>query len=75
MSSWLNQIRNIFKLEHNPLKVIEVKQEKYSDRLVQCREDGIVLYGPGGKDQEFYEVLLFRPCTENMCTAYRYLES
>lgn len=71
MSSWFNKITNIFKLDSNPSKVVEVKQEKYSDRIVQCREDGIVLYGPGGKDQEMYEILLLRPYHENLSNAFR----
>ncbi|XP_065217015.1 85/88 kDa calcium-independent phospholipase A2-like [Planococcus citri] len=75
MSSWFSQFRNIFKLEHNPLKVIEVKQDKYSDRLVYSRDNGILLYGPGGKENEFYEVLLLRPCNESMCTAYSIFRS
>lgn len=73
MASWFSQIRNLLKIELNPSKVIEVKQEKYTDRLVHSREDGIVLYRSGEQDQEIYEIVLLRPFNENMCTAYRYL--
>jgi len=72
MSSWFNQIRSFLKPESNPTKVIDVKQEKYSDRVVHCREDGIVLYAPGAKDQEYYEILLLRPSNENF-NAYRFV--
>lgn len=75
MSSWFSQIRNLLKIESNPSKVIEVKQEKYSDRIIRSREDGIVLYGPGGKDHEFNEILLLRPCSETMSSAYRLVNS
>lgn len=75
MASWLNQIRSLLKIEANPSKVIEVKPEKYSDRFITSREDGIVLYEPGGKDQEYYEILLLRPCSEIISSAYRLINS
>jgi hypothetical protein len=63
--SWLkNQIRSFLKPESNPTKVIDVKHEKYVDRIVCSREDGIILYAPGTKDQEFYEIILAKPCNE-----------
>ncbi len=71
MSSWFSQIRSLLKLESNPSKVIEVKQEKYSDRKVERRGTGINLYGKGGKDQEVYDVVLLRPSNENLGAAFR----
>lgn len=70
MSSWFNQIRSFLKPESNPTKVIDVKQEKYSGRCVRCREEGIVVYEPGSKEQEYYEILILRPSNENF-SAFR----
>ncbi|XP_054008807.1 85/88 kDa calcium-independent phospholipase A2 isoform X1 [Hylaeus anthracinus] len=50
--------------------VQEVKPENYSNRHIHCREDGIVLYGPGEKPNEKYEIVLHRPCTETLHQAY-----
>lgn len=75
MSSWFSQIRSFLKPESNPTKVIEVKQEKYADRIIRVRGDGIILYAPGAKDnQEYYEIILLRPCNENS-GAFRFVRN
>ncbi|XP_076756311.1 calcium-independent phospholipase A2 VIA [Xylocopa sonorina] len=65
-----NVIRNIIFPDVPPNIVQEVKPENYSNRRIECREDGIVLYGPGDKVQEKYEIVLHRPCTETLHQAY-----
>lgn len=63
-----NVLRTIIPYETPPNIVEEVKPELYSNRRIYCREDGIILYGPGEKNQ--YEVVLHRPCTETLHQAY-----
>lgn len=65
-----NVLRNIVCPDVPPNLVQEVKPENYSNRHIECREDGIVLYGPGKKTQEKYEIVLHRPCTETLHQAY-----
>ncbi|XP_017884788.1 85/88 kDa calcium-independent phospholipase A2 [Ceratina calcarata] len=65
-----NVLRNIVCSDLPTNVVQEVKPENYSNRHIECREDGIVLYGPGEKTQEKYEIVLHRPCTETLHQAY-----
>ncbi|KAI4499538.1 hypothetical protein M0802_005434 [Mischocyttarus mexicanus] len=66
-----NVLRNIVFTEPPPNTVLTVKPDQYSNRLILCREDGIVLYGPGEKDTTHkYEIILHRPCTETLDQAY-----
>ncbi|KOC68741.1 85 kDa calcium-independent phospholipase A2 [Habropoda laboriosa] len=53
-----------------PNEILEVKPENYSNRHIESREDAIVLYGPGKKSEETYEIVLHRPCTETLHQAY-----
>lgn len=74
--AWLGTIassvlRNIVYPDVPSNIILEVKPENYSNRHIECREDGIVLYGPGEKVQEKYEIVLHRPCTETLHQAYR----
>lgn len=82
MSSWLGALgltsgfvlRNLLSQQSNPNKVLDVKSDQYSDRFVQCREDALVLYGPGKEQKsakEKYEIVLQRPCTETLHQAFR----
>lgn len=72
--SWLenitsgNVLRNIFGSGVNPSKVFEVKQSKYSDRNIVCREDSIVLYEPAPPENKF-EIVAHKAFCEQ---AYRY---
>ena len=68
-----NVLRNIVFSDTPPNIVQEVRPEHYTDRHIHAREDGIVLYGPGGKNQDKYEIVLHRPCTETLHQAYRYI--
>ncbi|XP_043505074.1 85/88 kDa calcium-independent phospholipase A2 [Polistes fuscatus] len=66
-----NVLRNIVFTAPPPNIVLTVKPDQYSNRLILCREDGIVLYGPGEKDTiPKYEIILHRPCTETLDQAY-----
>lgn len=65
-----NVLRNIVFQDIPPNIVQEVKPENYSNRHIECREDGIVLYGPGENERK-YEIVLHRPCTETLHQAYR----
>lgn len=69
--AWLGTIlRSTVHTDIPPNVIREVRPENYSNRHIECREDGIVLYGPGEKTQEKYEILLHRPCTETLHQAY-----
>lgn len=70
-----NVFRNIISSDVSPNLVQEVKPENYSNRHILCREDGIVLYAPGERHLEKYEIVLHRPCTETLHQAYRYVFS
>lgn len=73
--TWLGTIAsNVLRMVYTdvpPSIVQEVKPENYSNRHIECREDGIVLYGPGEKNEKKYEIVLHRPCTETLHQAYR----
>jgi calcium-independent phospholipase A2 len=82
MSSWLGSLglasgfvlRNLLTQQSNPNKVLDAKSDQYSDRFVQCREDALVLYGPGKEQKSTkgkYEIVLQRPCTETLHQAFR----
>lgn len=51
-------IRNILSPESIPNKVLEVKLDRYSKRVVLHKEDSLILYGPAEKK---YEILLVPP--------------
>lgn len=79
--SWLGQaamnltsgfIQRAITNQLNPNTVLEVKPEHYSDRVIHCREDAIVLYGPSVKNDK-YEIILNRPCSETLHQAFRYV--
>jgi len=68
-----NVLRNIVFSDTPPNVVQEVRPEQYTHRHIYSREDGIVLYGLGEKNQGKYEIVLHRPCTETLHQAYRYV--
>ena len=78
MSGWLDMLapaaggilRNILNADSNPNKVLEVRQDRYSHRVIRCREDAIVLYGPTDNK---YEIVMNRPTTESMNKAFRFV--
>ncbi|KAL0102550.1 hypothetical protein PUN28_018087 [Cardiocondyla obscurior] len=65
-----NVLRSYVFSDTLPNVVQEVRPEQYSNRHIHAREDAIVLYGPGGKNQEKYEIVLHRPCTETLHQAF-----
>lgn len=57
-----------------PNKVQEIKTDSLGNLPVMCRDEGMVLYGPavGQMDRKIqYEIVLNRPCADNLNTAYR----
>ncbi|KAK0161672.1 hypothetical protein PV327_008091 [Microctonus hyperodae] len=73
--TWLGDIannvfRNIVFGDTPPHIVLEVRQDKYSNRHIHCREEGIMLYGPGDRNNDKYEIVLHRPCQETMHQAF-----
>lgn len=58
--------RNMLSSVSNPHKVVEVKQEKYTDCTVTCREDEMILYQVSSDVQ--YDIVLLRPHSDQ---AYR----
>ncbi|KAK2586301.1 hypothetical protein KPH14_001551 [Odynerus spinipes] len=64
-----NVFRNVFSVPP-PNVVLAVKPDQYSNRHIHCREDGIVLYRPGNRNADKYEIVLHRPCTETLDQAF-----
>lgn len=60
-------LRQLLNTDSNPNKVLEVRQDRYSHRVVRCREDAIVLFGPTDNK---YEIVMNRPTTESMNKAF-----
>lgn len=59
-----------------PNKVQEIKTDSLGSLPVVQRDEGMVLYGPPltvVPDRKLqYEIVLNRPCSDNLSTAYRY---
>ncbi|XP_033211846.1 85/88 kDa calcium-independent phospholipase A2 isoform X2 [Belonocnema kinseyi] len=77
--AWLGNIansvlRNVF-VEAPADVVLEVRSDQYGNRHIHCREDGVVLYNPGDKYKDKYEIVLHRPCTETLHQAYSLFRS
>lgn len=53
-----NFLKNIFKPDLNPNKVVEVRPEKYSERTVVTRHECMIMYGV---QEELYDIVLHRP--------------
>ncbi|KAH0546083.1 85/88 kDa calcium-independent phospholipase A2 [Cotesia glomerata] len=77
--TWLGDIannvfRNIVFGDTAPNIVLEVRSDKYSNRHIHCREEGIMLYGPGDKNDK-YEIVLHRPCQETLIHSFSLFRS
>lgn len=74
--AWLGNLikRGLQMGDSNPNKVLEVKSEKYSDRLIICREDCIVLYS-ASESEPRYEIVMQRPCSESLSLAFSLFRS
>lgn len=63
--SWLgnlatgNVLRTIFSFTDPPNKVIEIKSDKYSNRVIILREECLVFYGLN-KNENKYELVILR---------------
>lgn len=59
-----------------PNRVQEIKTDSLGSLPVLQRDEGMVLYGPPltvAPDRKIqYEIVLNRPCSDNLSTAYRY---
>ncbi|KAG8239488.1 hypothetical protein J437_LFUL019185, partial [Ladona fulva] len=65
-------LRTLTKPEDNANKVLEVKQENYSARIVANRDDSLVLYGPSdGK----YEIVFHLPFSVSLYKAFSLLRT
>ncbi|XP_031836484.1 calcium-independent phospholipase A2 VIA [Nomia melanderi] len=64
-----NVLRNIVSSDIPSNIVQEVKPEHYGNRHILCREDSIVLYSLGNKNEK-YDIVLHRPCTETLHQAF-----
>lgn len=60
-----------------PNRVQEIKTDSLGSLPVLQRDEGMVLYGPPltvVPDRKIqYEIVLNRPCSDNLSTAYRYI--
>ncbi|XP_008559240.1 85/88 kDa calcium-independent phospholipase A2 [Microplitis demolitor] len=78
--TWLGDIannvfRNIVFGDTPPNVVLEVRSDKYSNRHIHCREEGIMLYGPGDRNNDKYEIVLHRPCQETLSQSFSLFRS
>lgn len=68
-------LRSLLGADVGPNKVIEIKTDSLGNLPVLCRDEGMVLYGPALGQIENrkiqYEIVLNRPCSDNLNTAYR----
>ncbi|XP_044016544.1 85/88 kDa calcium-independent phospholipase A2 [Aphidius gifuensis] len=64
-----NYLRNMVFGDTPPTAVLDVKTDKYGNRHINYREDGIMLYSPGTKNEK-YEIILHRPYDETLNQAY-----
>lgn len=69
-------LRSLLGSDDRPNKVIEIKTDSLGNLPVLHRDEGMVLYGPALGQIENrriqYEIVLNRPCSDNLTTAYRY---
>ncbi|XP_075228914.1 calcium-independent phospholipase A2 VIA isoform X2 [Lycorma delicatula] len=62
-------IRNMLSSVSNPSKVVEVRQDKYTDCVVNCREEEMILYQMPTDVK--YEIVLLRPHSDQAYSLYR----
>lgn len=69
-------LRSLLGSDVGPNKVIEIKTDSLGNLPVLHRDEGMVLYGPALGQIENrkiqYEIVLNRPCSDNLNQAYRY---
>lgn len=67
-------LRTLLGADAGPNKVIEIKTDSLGNLPVLHRDEGMVLYGPVLGQMESrrvqYEIVLNRPCSDNLNTAY-----
>ncbi|XP_023245898.1 85/88 kDa calcium-independent phospholipase A2 [Copidosoma floridanum] len=69
--AWLGSIactvlKNIVFSEVPADQVLEIKTTEYHKRNIHCREDGIILYSPGSREKEKFEIVLHKPYSEKL---------
>lgn len=68
-------LRTLLGADAGPNKVIEIKTDTLGNLPALHRDEGMVLYGPalGHFDNRRiqYEIVLNRPCSDNLNLAYR----
>lgn len=68
-------LRSLLGADAGPNKVIEIKTDSLGNLSVLHRDEGMVLYGPALAQLENrkiqYEIVLNRPCSDNLNTAFR----
>lgn len=69
-------LRTLLGADAGPNKVIEIKTDTLGNLPALHRDEGMVLYGPALGQIESrriqYEIVLNRPCSDNLNLAYRY---
>lgn len=69
-------LRSLLGADAGPNKVIEIKTDSLGNLPVLHRDEGMVLYGPAlgtiSENRKIqFEIVLNRPCSDNLNTAYR----
>lgn len=68
-------LRSLLGADAGPNKAIEIKTDTLGNLSILCRDEGMVLYGPALGQIENrkiqFEIVLSRPCSDNLNTAYR----
>ncbi|KAF6214614.1 hypothetical protein GE061_009357 [Apolygus lucorum] len=72
--AWLSNIlKRTFNVEALPNQVVEVKTDKYDDRTIIHREEGIFLYAGSGDLK--YEIVMHKPCSQSLSDGYSLFRS
>lgn len=68
-------IQRLLRADVGPNRVIEIKTDTLGNLPILERDEGMVLYGPAVGQIENrriqYEIVLNRPCADNLNVAYR----
>lgn len=72
---FISVLQRLLGSDVGPNKVIEIKTDSLGNLPVLQRDEGMVLYGPAVGQIENrkiqYEIVLNRPCADNLNTAFR----
>lgn len=72
---FVSVLQRLLGTDPGPNKVIEIKTDSLGNLPVLHRDEGMILYGPaigGPNDKKIqWEIVLNRPCSDNLSTAYR----